>query len=253
MELGQGKVVLVTGGGSGFGKAASLAFARGGVRVVVADMSIESGAETVRAIKQAGGEATFVQADVSKATQVEAMVQQALATYGRLDWAFNNAGIAGTPYVPMADYDEAVWDRVIAINLKGVWLCMKYEIPVMLAQGGGAIVNMSSCAGLAGGHFGAAYYASKHGVVGITKAAAVEYGPAGIRVNAVCPSFIHTPLTDPYTRGNPQREAEIIASHPLERLGTPEEVAAAVVWLCSDAASFVTGHALPVDGGRLAQ
>ena len=249
----QPKVALVTGGGSGFGRAASLAFAHAGARVLVADVHADSAAEAVRAIQDAGGEAAFVQADVSKTSDVRAMVGRAVEIYGRLDWAFNNAGVGGTFYVPTADYAEEVWDRVIAVNLKGTWLCLKYEIPAMLAGGGGAIVNMSSVAGLAGGRIGSAYYASKHGVVGLTKAAAFEYAAAGIRVNAVCPSWMRTSLTDPYMRDDPQLEAQIIASHPLGRLGTPEEVAAAVVWLCSDAASFITGHALPVDGGRLAQ
>jgi NAD(P)-dependent dehydrogenase (short-subunit alcohol dehydrogenase family) len=253
MGQSQAKVVLVTGGGSGFGKAASMAFARDGARVMVADVSVENGEETVTAIRQAGGEASFVKADVSSSSEVEAMVKKTVQTYGRLDCAFNNAGIVGTAFVSMTDYSEEVWDRVIAINLKGVWLCMKYEIPVMAAQGSGAIVNTSSIAGLRGGRVGAAYYASKHGIIGLTKAAAVEYASAGIRVNAVCPSWMRTALTNPYTETNPQREEQFIAMHPMGRLGTPEEVAAAVVWLCSDAASFITGHALPIDGGRLAQ
>jgi NAD(P)-dependent dehydrogenase (short-subunit alcohol dehydrogenase family) len=250
--MGQPKVALVTGGGSGFGRAASLRFARAGARVVVADVAAEGGAATVRMIQAAGGEAVFAPANVALAADVEALVQATVKTYGRLDWAFNNAGISGTAFVNTADYTEEVWDRVIAINLKGVFLCLKYEIPAMLASGGGAIVNMSSMAGLVGGHMGAGYYASKHGVIGLTKCAAVEYAAAGIRVNAVCPSWIRTGLTDPYMRDNPALEERFIASHPMARLGTPEEVADAVVWLCSDEASFITGHALPIDGGRLA-
>ena len=252
----QNRVALVTGGGSGIGRATALAFAREGARIVVADVDVEGGQETVRMIKEAGGGAVFVQADVSKADEVEAMVKRAVQAYGRLDCAFNNAGITGPSFLRTPDWSEEDWQRVIAINLTGVWLCMKYEIPQMLKQGGGAIVNTSSAAGLVGsplGMSGAAYVASKHGVVGLSKTAALEFARDGIRVNAVCPSWIHTPMAERLTRGDPELEARVSARYPMGRAGTPEEVAEAVVWLSSDEASFVTGHALAVDGGYVAQ
>jgi NAD(P)-dependent dehydrogenase (short-subunit alcohol dehydrogenase family) len=249
----EGKVALVTGGGSGIGRASALAFAREGARVVVADVAVAGGAETVTIIKGAGGKATFVQTDVAKASEVEALLATTVATYGRLDCAHNNAGIEGIE-ASTADYPEADWDRVIAVNLKGVWLCMKYELPQMQLQGGGAIVNTASIAGLVGAHRMPAYVASKHGVAGLTKAAALEYAKAGIRVNAVCPGVIRTPMVERFffTR-HPRAEARLTAFEPIGRLGTPEEVAAAVLWLCSDAASFVTGHTMAVDGGIVAQ
>ncbi|HEY7492479.1 MAG TPA: SDR family oxidoreductase [Candidatus Tectomicrobia bacterium] len=248
-----GKVALVTGGGSGIGQATALAFAREGARVVVADVIAAGGAETVTRIQQAGGEATFVKTDVSQATEVEALIAATVATYGRLDCAHNNAGIEGTQALT-ADYPEADWDRVIAVNLKGVWLCLKYELQQMQRQGQGAIVNTASIAGLVGAHRIPAYVASKHGVVGLTKAAALEYAKAGIRVNAVCPGVIRTPMVERlFFSRHPRAEARLTAFEPIGRLGTPEEVAAAVVWLCSDATSFITGHTLAVDGGIVAQ
>ncbi|GIX49235.1 MAG: short chain dehydrogenase [Candidatus Tectimicrobiota bacterium] len=248
-----GKVVLVTGAASGIGRATALACAREGARVVVADTAAAGGEETVARIRQAGGEARFVRADVTRAAEVEALVAEAVAAYGRLDCAHNNAGIEG-PLAPTAEYPEEAWDRVLAVNLKGVWLCMKYEIAQMLRQGGGAIVNTASLAGLVGARRLAAYVASKHGVVGLTRAAALEYAKAGIRVNAVCPGIIRTAMVQRmFLERNPQAEERLAASEPMGRLGTPEEVAEAVVWLCSDAASFVTGHALSVDGGLAAQ
>src|SRR5919202_336236 len=235
-----GKVALVTGAGSGIGRASACAFAAEGARVVVADVDAASGAETVRQIEGAGGEALFVQADVTRAADVEALVDRAVATYGRLDCAHNNAGIYGA-LAPIADYPEDVWDQVIAVNLKGVWLCLKYEVAVMLEQGSGAIVNSASVAGLVGAGRGAsAYFASKHGVVGLTK---------GIRVNAVCPGVIPTPLADRAFGTGPEVEAGLRARHPMNRMGTVEEVAEAVIYLCSDAAGFITGHALAIDGG----
>ena len=245
------KIALLTGGSSGIGRATALAFAREGAKVVVAARRVKEGEETVESIKAEGGEATFVQTDVSQAVQVEALVNTTVETYGRLDCAFNNAGIEGTPYVSIVDYTEADWDRVIDINLKGVWLCMKYQIPQILKQGG-SIVNMSSVAGLKGGTLGSPYYASKHGVVGLTKAAAMEYATRGIRVNAVCPAVIHTPMAERAFFEDPEIEQRVLSLHPVGRIGTPEEVAGVVVFLCSDAASFVTGHALPVDGGVMA-
>ena len=248
------KVALVTGGSSGIGRATALAFAREGAQVVVsANMNIQSGAETVRLIREAGGEAIFVKADVSLAAGVKALVDKTIETYGQLDCAFNNAGAAGE-VAPVADCSEENWDRVININLKGVWLCMKYEIPHMLKGGGGAIVNTSSIAGLVGGASAPAYIASKHGVLGLTKSAALAYAQEGVRVNAVCPGYIQTPMLDHILEElpeseRPEAEARWIDLAPLGRIGRPEEIAEAVVWLCSDAASFVTGHPMVVDGG----
>jgi NAD(P)-dependent dehydrogenase (short-subunit alcohol dehydrogenase family) len=249
----EGKVALVTGGGSGIGRATALAFARAGARVVVADIGVAGGTETVQLIHQAGGAATFVETDVSQAAAVAALIAKAVSTYGRLDWAHNNAGIEGVE-ARTADYPEEDWDRVIAINLKGVWLCMKYEILQMQQQGGGAIVNTASIAGLVGAYRMPAYVASKHGVAGLTKAAALEYAKAGIRVNAVCPGVIRTPMVERFFfQRHPRAESRLTAFEPIGRLGTPQEVAEAVVWLCSDAASFVTGHTMAVDGGIVAQ
>lgn len=248
-----GKVALVTGGGSGIGRAAALAFAREGARVVVVDIDVAQGRATVNAIESTGAQATFVPADVSQRADVEAMIAATVSAYGQLDCAFNNAGIEGTVAVPTAEYSEEAWDRVIEINLKGVWLCMKYQLAQMLKQGGGAIVNTASVAGLVGGTFGSAYYASKHGVVGLTKAAAIEYGQAAIRVNAICPGVIRTEMMDRIAQGKQGIEDAISSLHPLGRLGTPQEIAETVVWLSSDAASFVTGQAIAVDGGYVAQ
>jgi len=255
-----GKVALVTGGGSGIGRATALAFAREDAKVVVADIAVEGGEATVRMIREARGEALFLKADVSKAAEVQALVQSAVETYGRLDCAHNNAGVEGSSGVaptPTADITEEHWDYTINVNLKGVWLCMKYEIPQMLSQGGGAIVNTASILGLVGIPTVAAYVASKHGVVGLTKTAALEYAQAGLRINAVCPGFIRTPMVERFaelaSRDNPHITEQVTALHPIGRLGAPEEVAEVVVWLCSDAASFVTGHTMTVDGGYVAQ
>ena len=245
------KVAVVTGSGRGIGRAIVMAMAHEGAKVVIAARRVPNSEETVAMIKDAGGEATFVRTDVSQAAAVEALVEKTVATYGRLDYAFNNAGDRGA-WVTTADYSEADWDRVISINLTGVWLCMKFEIRQMLSQGGGAIVNMSSIGGLVGGP-GAAYIASKHGVMGLTKTAALEYATSGIRVNAVCPGVILSPRWKDWFQNDPDLEARVNALHPIGRAGTPEEVAEAVVWLCSDAASFVTGHAMSVDGGFVAQ
>jgi NAD(P)-dependent dehydrogenase (short-subunit alcohol dehydrogenase family) len=248
-----GKVALVTGGASGIGQACAQLFAREGASVIVSDVALEGGQHTVRLIEEDGGEASFVEADVSKAAQVEALVGRTVETYGHLDYAFNNAGIEGRMATNTADYPEEDWDRVIAINLKGVWLCMKHEILQMLSQGAGSIVNNSSVEGLVGLQGTSAYAASKHGVVGLTKTAALEYAQSGIRVNAVCPGLIRTPMVKRYSRGDAEIEAQFAAVEPVGRMGTPEEVAEAVVWLCSEAASFVTGHAMAVDGGFLAR
>jgi NAD(P)-dependent dehydrogenase (short-subunit alcohol dehydrogenase family) len=246
-----GKVALVTGAGSGIGRAAALLFAREGARVVVADVSVDAGEQTVKAIEGAGGQALFLKTDVSVAGDVQTMVERAIAAYGRLDCAFNNAGIEGA-MAPTAECTEENWDRTIAINLKGVWLCMRYEIPQMLAQGGGAIVNCASIAGLVGFPNLPAYTASKGGIVQLTRTAALEYAQQGIRVNALCPGVIHTPMVDRITAGDSQAEAQYAALEPIGRMGTAEEMAEAAVWLCSDAASFVTGHPLVADGGMVA-
>ena len=251
-ELLRGKVAVVTGASSGIGRASALVFAREGAKVVVADVIVAGGEETVRLIKAAGGEALFVKADMAKAAEVEAMVNTAIATYGRLDCAHNNAGVEGAMGTT-ADYTEADWDRVIRVNLTGVWLCMKYEIPQMLKEGGGAIVNTASGAGLVGVPRMPAYVASKHGVVGLTRTAALEYAKSGVRVNAVCPGVIQTPMVERVTAKRPGMAERMAAAEPVGRMGKPEEIAEAVVWLCSDAASFVTGHAMSVDGGAVAQ
>jgi NAD(P)-dependent dehydrogenase (short-subunit alcohol dehydrogenase family) len=253
----EGKVALVTGGASGIGRATALTFAREGAKLIIADMNAEGGQQTVHIIKENGGEAIFVPTDVTQATAVEALISKAVETYGRLDCAHNNAGISGAGIggeqrTLTAEYPEERWHQVIAINLTGVWLCMKYEIAQMLTQGGGAIVNTASVAGLVGLPYASAYVASKHGVVGLTKTAALEYAKQGIRVNCVCPGYIQTPMTAPGVQ-DPDRKALIIASEPVGRIGNPEEVAEAVVWLCSDAASFVTGHTMTIDGGYVAQ
>ncbi|MEP7354431.1 MAG: SDR family oxidoreductase [Acidobacteriota bacterium] len=245
-----GKVALVTGGSSGIGRATALAFAAEGARVVIAARRAAESEATVKLIAEQGGEAFFVATDVSKATDVERLIATAVDKWGRLDLAFNNAGVLGTAFVPVPNYTEDAWDQVIDINLKGVFLSMKYEIPALLASGGGAIVNMSSVAGLIGGGAGIAYYASKHGVIGATKAAALEYATKGIRVNAVCPAVIETDMADTFPK---EVRTALLAAHPVGRFGSPEEVAQAVVWLCSDKASFVTGHSLAIDGGLLAR
>lgn len=245
-----GKVVLVTGGGSGIGKASAVAFAREGAEVIIADVAVKDGEDTVRTIEEANGKAIFIKTDVSQATEVKALIKKTIATYGRLNCAFNNAGILGSSASTVACTEEN-WDRVININLKGMWLCMKYEIPHMREQGGGAIVNMSSVAGLMTSYLQRfpAYNASKHAVIGLTKSAAVEYARAGIRINALCPGFIHTPMNIHQTS-----ELQVLASNrvPIGRLGTPEEIAEAAVWLCSETASFITGQALVTDGGLIA-
>ena len=251
------KVALVTGGGSGIGRQTSLLFAREGAKVVVADINVAGGEETVSLIRNAGGEATFIKTDVTKAADVEAMVNKTVEIYGRLDCSYNNAGIIEAPGVfgrAVHDYPEDAWDRIININLKSVWLCLKYECAQMLKQGSGAIVNTSSMWGLVGTAGASGYVASKHAVVGLTRAAALEYAKTGIRVNAINPGTIHTPLAGTLAAAVPQEAVDALtAAHPMGRLGQPEEVAEAVVWLCSDAASFVTGHTMLVDGGFVAQ
>ena len=244
------KVAIVTGGSSGIGKATALAFAKKGAKVAVVDW-VENN-ETVNLIKEMGEEAIFIKCDVSKSTDVKAMMEKTIATFGRLDYAYNNAGIEGTS-APTADCTEENWDKTIGINLKGIWLCMKYEIPEILKQGKGVIVNCSSVAGLVGFAGLPAYVASKHGVVGLTKTAALEYSKLGIRVNAVCPGVIQTPMIDRLTGNSKEAVEQFTGLEPIGRFGLPEEIANAVVWMCSDEASFVTGHAMAVDGGFVAQ
>ena len=247
-----GKIALITGAGSGIGRASALTFAREGAKVAVADKQVDGGQETVRMVEAVGGTASFIEVDVSDATSVEAMVNATVETYGRIDCAYNNAGIEGQ-VAPTDSYADDMFDKVIAVNLTGVWLCMKYEIPRLLEQGGGAIVNTASGAGLIGVAGLSAYVASKHGVIGLTKTAALEYAKSGIRVNAVCPGLIQTPMVERLTADQPQLGEALVAMEPVGRTGRPEEIAESVVWLCSDAASFVTGHAMSVDGGFVAQ
>lgn len=249
------KVALVTGAGSGIGRATALAAAGEGAKVLVSDVAVEGGEETVRQIEAAGGEAAFVRADVSKAAEVEALVKSAVETFGRLDCAVNNAGIEGA-LAPTADYPEEDWERVLAVNLTGVYLCMKHEIPRMLEAGGGSIVNVASILGMVGFATAPAYTAAKHGVVGLSKVAALDYSAQGIRVNTLCPAFIETPMV--MERGieagtHPEAYRQLAELHPIGRLGKSEEIAEAAIWLCSDAASFVTGHAMMADGGYVAR
>lgn len=252
----EGKTALVTGGGSGIGRAAAMAFAAAGANVVIADVDEAGGKATVALIEAASGTGMFVAADVSRAGEVENLVGAAVAAYGGLDCAFNNAGIQGA-LAQTAECTEENWDQTVGINLKGVWLCMKYEIAQMLKQGGGAIVNNSSNFGLVGSIGMPAYSAAKHGLIGLTKTAALEYAQSGIRVNAVCPGPVRTPILDKTLQAQPDLAAGIMDSikqrQPIGRLGQPEEIAGAVVWLCSAQASFVIGAILPVDGGFVAQ
>lgn len=246
------KVALVTGAASGIGRSTALAFAQQKAAVVLADVNIEGGQETLSRIRDLGQKAKFVSCDTSKQADIENMVDEAVKTFGRLDYAFNNAGIEGEQ-APTADCTVENWDRVISVNLKGVWLCMKYQIPQMLKQGGGAIVNCSSVAGLVGFLGIPAYVASKHGIIGLTKTAALEYAKSNIRINSVCPGVIQTPMIERFIHGEAQIEKLLKEGEPVGRMGTPEEIASAVLWLCSGGASFVIGHSMAVDGGWVAQ
>jgi NAD(P)-dependent dehydrogenase (short-subunit alcohol dehydrogenase family) len=247
-----GKIALVTGGAAGLGRVTALTFARAGATVIIADVDERAAEETVRLITAAGGAAHAIATDVTRATGVDALLGKVATMWGALDYACNNAGMADSAPAWL-DLTQDAWERVLAVNLTGVWLCMRAEIRQMLTQGRGAIVNMASIFGLVGSRTSPALTASKHGVIGLTKSAAVAYAPAGIRINAVCPAFIDSPMLERVFSQNPKVKDAIVARHPIGRLGTAEEVAAAVVWLCSDAAAFVTGQALTVDGGYVAQ
>jgi NAD(P)-dependent dehydrogenase (short-subunit alcohol dehydrogenase family) len=245
----QGKVAFVTGGGSGIGRAAALAFAREGASVTVADISEQGSRETARLIEEQGRRALAVRCDVTRAEDVRAALDKTVEAFGRLDFAFNNAGVEQRN-AGVAEFEEEEWDRIINVNLRGVYLCMKYEIPLMLKQGGGRIVNTSSGAGVIGIKGGGAYAASKHGVIGLTKSAALDYAAQNVRINAVAPGYIATPMMDRITGGAAEGWEQITSEEPIGRVGKPEEIADAVIWLCSDASSFVVGHALVVDGGQ---
>ena len=246
-----GKVAFVTGRRSRHWQAAALAFAGEGASVVVADASEASNREIARIIEQAGGRALAVRCDVSRDEDVKAALEKTIEVFGRLDYALNNAGIE-QDIMPLADLTVEQWDRLIVVDLRGVFLCMKYQIPLMLKQGGGSIVNTSSGAGVKGFAGQAAYCAAKFGVVGLSKAAALDYAKSNVRVNVVCPGIIETPMMDRFSGGTAEGRERVIAQEPVGRMGKPEEIAAAVIWLCSDAAAFVVGHAMVVDGGQTA-
>jgi NAD(P)-dependent dehydrogenase (short-subunit alcohol dehydrogenase family) len=248
----QGKVAIVTGGTSGIGRAAAVAYAREGAKVVVAGRRAAEGEETVRLLRAKGGEGFFVSTDVSKAAQVKELVERTMQKFGRLDFAFNNAGIEHEP-TPFLEQDEETFDRVMDINVKGVWLSMKYEIPAMLKTGGGSIVNTSSVLGVTAFPATEIYVASKHAVIGLTKSTALEFGKQGIRVNAILPAVIDTDMYQRFVGEKPEMRAQMTALHPIGRIGKSEEIADAAIWLSSSKSSFVTGHSLLVDGGFTAQ
>lgn len=243
------KVAFVTGAASGIGRITAVAFAQRGASVGVADIDQQRNHETASMITEVGGQAIAVRCDVTRGEDVQAALDQTVEAFGRLDYAFNNAGAEQQPK-PTAEITEEEWDRIITINLRSVFLCLKYEIPLLLQHGGGAIVNTSSGAGVKVFGRGAAYAAAKHGVIGLTKDAALDYAGSNIRINAICPGIINTEMMDRFTGGTDEGRDRVIAQEPIGRMGRPEEIAAAVVWLCSDAASFVNGHALVADGGQ---
>jgi NAD(P)-dependent dehydrogenase (short-subunit alcohol dehydrogenase family) len=245
-----GKVAFVTGAASGIGRATALAFARAGASVAVADVSEQANQETARMLEKEAAGALALRCDVTRTDEVKSALDKTIDAFGRLDFAFNNAGIEPKKLAPTADYEEEEWNQIIDIDLRGVFLCMKYEIPLMLMQGGGVIVNTSSGAGIIGIKGSPAYTAAKHGVIGLTRSTALDYAAQNIRVNVVCPGYIDTPMMDRYTRGASEGRAKVISEEPIGRMGRPEEIANAVLWLFSDAASFVVGHALVVDGGQ---
>lgn len=248
MKLFENKVVIVTGAASGIGRATAISFAKEGAAVVVSDVSETGGLETIKLIQEQKGTATFIKCDVSLESEVKNLVAKTIETYGKLDCAFNNAGIEGTPS-STTECTEENWNRTINTDLKGVWLCMKHEIPAMLASGKGSIVNCSSIAGLVGFETIPAYVASKHGVIGLTETAALEFAKKNIRVNAVCPGVIHTPMLDRFDKGDEMAMAD---QTPVGRVGQPEEIADSVLWLCSDKSSYVTGQSIAIDGGWVA-
>ncbi|WP_416311395.1 SDR family oxidoreductase [Pseudomonas sp. W03] len=250
-QLLSGQVALVTGAGNGIGRATAQAFAQQGVKVVVSDVDTKGGEATVELIRAAGGDATFIRCDVTRDAEVKALVEGTVAAYGRLDYAFNNAGIE-IEKGRLAEGEESEFDAIMGVNVKGVWLCMKHQIPVMLAQGGGAIVNTASVAGLGAAPKMSIYAASKHAVIGLTKSAAIEYAKKKVRINAVCPAVIDTDMFRRAYEADPKKAEFAAAMHPVGRVGRVEEIAAAVLYLCSDNAGFTTGIALPVDGGATA-
>lgn len=251
-KIFQHKVAIITGASFGIGRATAIAFAQRGAKLVLADWKEDPEQQTMKQVKALGADAIFVQCDVSKASDVQNLMDSCIKTYGRLDYAFNNAGIEGAQAITH-ECSEENWDNTIAVDLKGIWLCMKYEIPQMLKQPGSAIVNCSSVAGLVGFAGLPAYVASKHAVLGLTKTAALEYATQGLWVNAVCPGVIHTAMIDRITGNDEKVEKQFTELEPVGRMGTPQEIAEAVVWLCSGASSFATGVALPVDGGFVAR
>lgn len=247
-----GKVAFITGASTGIGRATAVAFAKAGASVAVVDTNTDAGLLTAKMVVESGGNSRFFKCDVSQGAEVKKAVDETVKEFGRIDFAFNNAGIEGEQSVT-PDCTEENWNKVINVNLKGVWLCMKYQIPQMLKQGGGSIINCSSIAGLVGFPGIPAYVASKHAVIGLTKTAALEYAKSNIRVNAICPGVIQTPMIDRFTHGEAQIKKQLADGEPVGRIGQPEEVAAAALWLGSSASSFVTGHSLVVDGGWVAQ
>jgi NAD(P)-dependent dehydrogenase (short-subunit alcohol dehydrogenase family) len=246
-----GKVAFVTGATSGIGRVTALAFAREGANVVLADIAEDKIHETARSIEELGGQVLAVRCDVTRGEDIRAALDMTIEAFAHLDIAFNNAGLE-QPLAAAADITEDQWNRIIDIDLRGVFLCMKHQIPLMLEQGGGAIVNTSSGAGVKGFKGQAAYAAAKHGIIGLTASAALDYAAHNIRINAVCPGIIDTAMMDRFSGGTAEGRERVIAQEPIGRMGTPEEIAATVLWLCSDAASFVVGHALVADGGQTA-
>lgn len=244
-----GKVAFVTGAANGIGRATALAFAREGARVALADISERGNQETAEMLRSLGGETLAVKCDVTRTEDVRAALAKTIEAFGRLDAAFNNAGVE-QPVAKAADITEEEWDRILQVNLRSVFVCMKYEVELMLRHGGGAIVNTSSGAGIIAVRGQAAYTAAKHAVVGLTKVAALDYAQSNVRINAICPGIIQTPMMDRFSGGTPEGRARVIAQEPIGRMGKPEEIAAAALWLCSDEAAFVVGHAMVIDGGQ---